>query len=67
MVLLHEAWKLASYGNKPVVKLTGEMLKKARVGKKGKRAALLKLERLKLLNVKWRANRNPFVTVYFIE
>jgi hypothetical protein len=66
-VLLYEAWKLVSRGYKPVVKLTDVMLKKVHVGEKGKRAALLKLEQLRLIGVERRANRNPLVTVYFFE
>jgi hypothetical protein len=66
-VLLYEAWKKVSRGYKPVVKLTDVMLKKVHVGEKGKRAALLKLEQLKLVGVARRANKNPNVTVYFFE
>jgi len=67
IVLMHEAWKLTSRGNKPVVKLTDVMLKRVHVGSRGKRSALRKLEQLKLVGVERRANRNPLVTVYFVE
>jgi hypothetical protein len=67
VVLLHEAWKLVSSGYKPDVKVTNVMLKRVRVGRKGKRAALLKLSRMGLVGVQWRDNRNPIVTVHFFD
>ena len=67
IVLVYGAWRLASRGHKPVIKLTDVMLKRVNVGRRGKRAALQKLERLELVGVERRANRNPLVTVYFFE
>src|SRR5689334_20547259 len=66
-VLVYEAWSLASRGYKPTVKLTDAMLKRVHVGRRGKRAALANLERLKLVDVERRANRNPLVTVHFFD
>ena len=67
LVLLYEAWRLASRGYKPVVKLTDVMMKRVHVGAKGKRAALQYLSRRGLVGVEWRPNRNPLVEVYFLE
>jgi hypothetical protein len=67
LVLVHEAWRLSSRGYKPIVKLTDVMLKRVHVGRRGKRAALMTLERLKLVSVERRANRNPLVRVCFFD
>ena len=67
IVLLYEAWRLASRGYKPIVKVSDVMMKRVRVGERGKRNALRKLEHLRLVEVEWRANRNPLVTVCFFE
>jgi hypothetical protein len=67
IVLVYEAWRLASRGYKPVVKLTDVMLKRVHVGERGKRAALRRLEHLGLVGVERRVNRNPLVTVCFFE
>jgi hypothetical protein len=67
IVLAYEAWSLSSRGYKPIVKLTDVMLKRVRVGRRGKRNALHKLEQLKLVVVEWRGNRNPLVTVHFFD
>jgi hypothetical protein len=67
LVLLYEAWKLASRGHRPVVKLTDVMMKRVHVGPKGKRAALKYLSERGLVGVEWRLNRNPLVEVYFFE
>jgi hypothetical protein len=66
-VLLHEAWKSASNGYRPDVKVTNVMLKRVHVGRKGKRAALLKLSGLGLVSVQWRGKRNPIATVHFFD
>ena len=63
IILVYEAWRLTSRNHKPVVKLTSLMLKRGYVGKRGKHNALHKLERLGLVTVEWRRNRNPLVTV----
>ena len=67
LVLVYEAWSLSSRGGKPVVKLTDVMLRRRHVGRRGKRAALSNLERLKLVDVERRPNRNPLVTVHFFD
>ena len=67
VVLLHEAWKLASNGYRPDIKVSNVMLKRVHVGRKGKRAALLKLSSLGLVDVQWRGNRNPIVAVRFFD
>lgn len=67
IALLFEAWRLTSRGHKPIVKLTNVMLKRVGVGRKGKRAALLKLQELRLVGVGWHANKSPTVAVYFLE
>jgi len=67
IVLLHEAWKLASGGYRPDVKLTNVMLKRVYVTRKGKRAALLKLSGLGLVDVQWRGQKSPIVTVHFFD
>jgi hypothetical protein len=66
-VLLREARVLVARGFKPSVKLTNKMLALVRVGERGKRTALMNLERLKLVDVERRANRNPLVTVHFFD
>jgi len=67
VVLLHEAWKLASNGYRPDIKVSNVMLKRVHVGRKGKRAALLKLSSLGLVDMQWRGNRNPIVAVRFFD
>jgi hypothetical protein len=67
IVLLHEAWKLASNGYRPDVKVTNVMLKRVHVTRKGKRAALLKLSGLGLVGVQWRGQRSPIVMVHFFD
>jgi hypothetical protein len=67
IVLLYEAWRLASRGHKPIVKVSDVMMKRVHVGERGKRNALRRLEQLRLVEVEWRANRNPLVTVCFFE
>jgi hypothetical protein len=67
IVLLYEAWWLVSRGQPPVVKLTTTMLKRVRVGRDGKGAALLKLAELRLVSVEQSPGRNPLVTVYFLD
>ena len=67
IVLLHEAWKLASGGYRPDVKLTNVMLKRVYVTRKGKRAALLKLSGLGLVDVQWRGQKSSIVTVHFFD
>jgi hypothetical protein len=58
---------LASSGYRPDVKVSNVMLKRVHVTRKGKRAALLKLSRLGLVDVQWRDNKNPIVTVHFFD
>ena len=67
IVLLYEAWRLASRGYKPIVKVSDVMMKRVHIGRRGKRNALRKLEQLRLVEVEWRENRNPLVTVCFFE
>jgi hypothetical protein len=67
IVLLHEAWKLASNGYKPDVKVTNVMLKRVHVGRKGKRAALRKLSGCGLVGVQRPNDKNPIVTVHFLD
>jgi len=67
IVLLYEAWKKKSNGQKPIVKLTSELLKRVHVGEDGKRAAVRKLEELKLVGLEQRSGCNPVVTVYFLD
>jgi hypothetical protein len=67
LVLLYEAWRRVSRGYKPIVTVTDVMARRIRVGERGKRNALRKLEQLRLVEVEWRANRNPIATVCFFE
>lgn len=65
-VLLYEAWRLITRGDKPVVKLADIWLKPLRVKAKGKRNALQKLEELNLVAVERRSNKNPTVMVHHL-
>jgi hypothetical protein len=67
IVLLYEAWRLASRGYKPIVKVSDVMMKRVHVGRRGKRNALRKLGQLRLVEIEWRGNRNPLATVCFLD
>jgi hypothetical protein len=64
-VLLREARVLVARGYKPSLKLTSKLLAPVRVGRAGKDAALVLLERLGLVSVERRPGKNPIVTVHF--
>jgi hypothetical protein len=61
--LLHEAWRT----NSTDVKLTNAALTKIGVGREGKISALRELRKAGLVAVEWRPNRNPIVTVRFVQ
>jgi hypothetical protein len=67
IVLLYEAWRLVSQGYRPIVKLTNVMLAGRCIGRKGKKAALLKLSKLGLVTVEERSRKSPLVTVRHLD
>jgi hypothetical protein len=67
IILLHEAWRQVNCGHKPTFKLTSALLKRGRVGDRGKRTALARLEQFALISVDRKSHRNPIVTVYFFQ
>jgi len=66
-VLLYEARQLINRGQKPEVSLTTAKVMRVGVDKRGKRKALWELERCKLVDVQRNGNKNPLVTVRFLE
>jgi hypothetical protein len=61
--LLHEVWRTKT----SIVKLTNAALAKVGVGREGKISALHELRKAGLVAVNWRPNRNPIVTVRFVQ
>jgi hypothetical protein len=67
IVLLYEGWKAKLFSGQAVVKLTNVMLARVRVGRKGKKAALLVLRKIGLIGVEERGRKSPLVTVRFLD